>query len=493
MDFVPLRYYMRHPLGPLDPLQADRADVMPVAKNIYAPLVSIAMGNNPQGMIAEKWSVDSTGKIWRFTIKKNLFFDDGTPITSTIVWENFRRIFWKTKNDNLSLNALLPELSGWENRNVPLKNMVVEKDDIVFKFSKRPTNLFEEISMPIYGIANPKCFDSFSSQKNTSCPSGSGQYKIALREKNKILLQSRHVFQENKAAPEFVEILTPSESEKDVAHYILNNIADLTSQSSFDLSPDEKSKIENGGFNIIYEPAFRMHFIQLNDKKTPFSDKKLRQEIRDSFLWKLFSSNISNQIEIDPSFIPKGGVGYLKFDIKEPSKMEKTDKKIKLLLLPTTENKLNIKDKKRGFVEKILISALGELGFKLDIVRLNGGELIEKRKKGDFDVLLLSSGVSIYDPYNALRMMFMSKIGAEIPDPSKKIPELIIEAENADVPIKRKKLAEKINETIYDEAAVITYAHSGYVYIHSKNVGLSELNLFSDPIEFRCVSWDQKK
>ena len=52
----------------------------------------------------------------------------------------------------------------------------------------------------------------------------------------------------------------------------------------------------------------------------------------------------------------------------------------------------------------------------------------------------------------------------------------------------RRQYAEKINQTIFDEAAAITFTHSGFVYVYAPSVDVSRMNTFSDPVEFRAIA-----
>ncbi|MEF3279485.1 MAG: ABC transporter substrate-binding protein [Elusimicrobiota bacterium] len=489
MNKQPLRYWFWYLPTTLDTYKSDRAGVMMVAKNIYAPLVSTFLDGKPQGMIAESWEIDSAGKIWHFKIRKGLRFDDGTPITADIVLKNFRRILWLTRKEGLLLNSLMPEISEWEKYDKPLSCIYVENDIIVFKFSKRPVNLFEEISMPIYGIANPKCFDEKGQWKDALCISSSGQYKIKEITTSKIVLESRHIFPKVQFAPDIVEIR--ARTDRNTIEEILKGNADLIIQPSFDLSDEVLNKVCYSELQITSEPTARMHFMQLNAYRPPFNNKTLRQSIRDVFLNLLQKdTTFLSETELNPSFIPKGGVGYISFKIPRNVKIKKVaEKEVVVLLSPVEEYPINKGQKIQKILEQKILQTLKMHGLKPKVIRCDGGELIERRRRGDFDVLFRFSGVSIDDPYAALRMMFMSNIGACIPDPSNTISRLIEQAESVDDPNIRKQIAEKINKTIYDEAAIITYTHSSLVYIHTNNVDLSHINLFSDPIEFRAVNF----
>lgn len=488
-----LRYWFWYLPTTLDTCKADRAGVMAIAKNIYAPLVSTFLDSRPQGMVAESWAVDNAGKEWRFKIRKGLVFDDGTPITADIVLQNFRRILWFTRGDGLLLNSLMPEISKWGKYGDALDCLHVDKDTIVFKFNRRPLNLFEEISMPIYGIANPKCFDEAGQWKESYCASASGQYKIKEMTADKVVLESRHVFAEAEHAPDIVEVR--ARTDRNTAVEILNGNGDLTVLPGFDVPDEALAKARRSELRLTAEPTARMHFMQLNADKPPFNDKTLRQSIRDTFLDLLGGNAVfTAETELDPSFIPKGGVGYVSLKISKRIKIRKMPgREIIILLQPLSVQPSNKGQKIQKAVEETILQTLKLHGMKPQIIRCDGGELIERRRRNKFDVLFRFSGVSIDDPYAALRMMFMSDIGAQIPDPSHKIPGLIERAESTEDPETRKLTAEEINKSMFDESSVVTYAHSSLVYIHTNRVDLSRFNLFSDPIEFRAVNWRPEK
>jgi ABC-type transport system substrate-binding protein len=202
---IPLSYWFVLAPQSADTYRSDLLENLQFAKNIYAPLVSTYMTGKPQGMAAVSWTVDPSGRVWRFKIRRGLVFEDGTPISPDIVLQNFKRIFWLTRKDGLVLNSLLPEVREMKSMRQPLRSAYATSDEVVFQFSKRPLNLFETISQPIYGIAHPKCFDDEGRWEDPWCLCSSGQYQVKFRSANKIVLKSRHVFQEVAGAPEIVE------------------------------------------------------------------------------------------------------------------------------------------------------------------------------------------------------------------------------------------------------------------------------------------------
>jgi len=492
MQKSPLRYWYWWPATTFDTYKADMFDVMQIAKNIYAPLVSIYMDGKPQGMVASDWQVDGSGKTWRFRMRPDLSFDDGTPITPDIVLKNFRRILWLTRDEGLILNSLLPEVKRWKKYEAPLKCLFAEKDAIVFKFNKRPVNLFETISQSVYGIANPKCFDEKGRWKEPLCASASGQYKIRELAKDKIVLESRHVFPEADHAPEIVEIHAPSGAEDNVLAALLSGQGDLTLEPRFALSKETMGELRNHDLQILDGPSTNMYFMQLNAHRSPLKDKGLRQSIRDAFLSSLNANpSFTSQTDVNPSFIPKGGIGYLPLAVPPKPRPGKSRRgKVEVLFYPLARYPFPRDRRIQEAIETAVVDSLEAHGLQPHVSRYSDrSEAIRRLRAGDFDAMVRYTGILINDPYADLRMMFLSKLGALIPDPSGSIQELLEETETESDPVKRKRIVEKINASVFEEASIVTFAHSGLNYVYSRGIDLSRLNLFSDPIEFRAVGW----
>ncbi len=149
MELKPLKYWFWWPIRTYDPFEADTPPVMQAARNIYATLVSDFIDGKPQGLIAKEWQVSENGKIWRFFLRKDLKFEDGTPITGEIVLLNFKRMLWLTRNEGLVLNSLLPEVTHWKSMHEPSKVVRLENsNELVFEFVRRPSAFLKQSASP---------------------------------------------------------------------------------------------------------------------------------------------------------------------------------------------------------------------------------------------------------------------------------------------------------------------------------------------------------
>jgi ABC-type transport system substrate-binding protein len=492
MEETPFKFVFWANPESYDPHKSDGMESMSIAKNIYAPLVSTFLDGKAQGMIAEKWEVSKDGKTWRFKIRKGVTFADGSSITPEIVLANFRRILWLTKESGLALNMALPELRDWQDYSAPLKSVYVDGEFVVFRFRYQPASLFETLEKPLYGIAHPKCFGERGEWREKACLNESGQYKIEKKFPDRLILRNRHIYPEVKGAPEVVEFITQVPAGKARFEWAMEIGADMSFLGTLSVGKIETEIISKGGYRLLQEPPLRMHYLRLNHRRAPFNDKKLRQSVRDTFLY-LLSKNpdFNSEIRLDPSFVPPGGMGYVAIDIPGlPVKIPPAKgAEILALLSPAAppEKPVTKIDKFLKALEASVLKTMDMHGIKVNISR-DYSKAYERTKSGYFDLMFNYSGMSVQEPYEALLMMFMSDVGACIPDPSGKIPGYIRKGHAANDPKIRKQVAEKINMNIFEEAAAITFTHSGFVYLHSSDADVSRINTFSDPVEFRAIS-----
>ena len=488
-----LEYCFWWPIKTLDTHEADTPPVMQIARNIYATLVSEHILGEPEGILVKSWIVSDQGREWRFKLKENLRFDDGSLITPEIVLMSFKRILWLTREEGLVLNSLLPEVQKWKSMREDSRCICIENvNELVFRFIKEPLSLFETISQPIYGIVHPKCFDSNGIWKKPFVSSASGQYSISEVNDRYIQIKNRYIFRNVTNAPDEVRISWPYKEGDTVLSLLSERKIDLTVEHSFAIGKERFDELLQEGIQIVEEPPLRMHFVHLNYKREPFSKKNLREMFRDQFL-NLISIDpeyLSAGSEVDPSFIPKGGIGYVKFNLLDNPINIKINfkKKIEILFYPFSSD-----FKIQKSIERIILNVIENLGLDANVVHYSErSKAFDRMRRDDFDLIVRGSGILVHNPFADLRMMFMSNLGAKIPDPSNKIKDLILQPEDEPCKQQREKLVTQINENIFEEAAIITFAHSSVLYLMNKSFDFSNYNLFADPIEFRAIGWKNK-
>lgn len=483
----PLRALFWYLPPTLDTRDAEKFALLPLAKNIYAPLVSSFLDGKPRGMAAESWTVSPDGLTWRFRIRKGLSFQDGSPLTAEAAAANFKRILWLTRSERMALNALLPEIKNWGSYAEPLKSLYAENGEVVFKFSRRPKNLLEAISQPIYGLADPKCFGADGAWKEPFCAGGSGEYLIAERAANRLLLKARRIFERAENAPAAVEFLVPTPASPSYLKTMVEGGADLALTSSLELDGEMRELMRPARVEALPLPKLRMNFAMLNPSRPPFSDPALRRSFRDVFLARLRAAGA----EPDASFFPRGTAGYLRFpEPKAPRPLlTHAGETAVVFLNKKSANPLKKKHIFSDIVRQAVLDSLEAHGLKAEILNPSEAQHWARYGKGDYDFLVQASVLSVENTFESLRTLFMRKDGAGLPDPQGKIARLIEEAEGREEPAARRGIAEKINRAIFEEAAEVTYANSGMAYLYGPGVNLSRCSTFPSPIEFRAVGW----
>ena len=66
----------------LTPLEPQERDMMSLYALVYESLVTIDDNGVPQPLLCESWTETGDGKTWTFTLRENLTFSDGTPLTA---------------------------------------------------------------------------------------------------------------------------------------------------------------------------------------------------------------------------------------------------------------------------------------------------------------------------------------------------------------------------------------------------------------------------
>lgn len=87
-------------IEPLDPVERD---VMSLYDLVYESLVYIDDDYLPQPGLCESWEESGSGKTWTFTLRKNITFSDGTPLTAQDVVATAQYILDRA-NDEASQN-----------------------------------------------------------------------------------------------------------------------------------------------------------------------------------------------------------------------------------------------------------------------------------------------------------------------------------------------------------------------------------------------------
>ncbi|GAB3189862.1 ABC transporter substrate-binding protein [Nesterenkonia suensis] len=171
----------------LDPALAVDTETQRVCRQVFEGLVGIDQETGAtRTLLAQDWSVDEDGLVYRFRLRQGVTFHDGTALTAEAVVANVER--W----------GRLDELYGTSSlrRTVPLPFAAlfggflgdeacalesVEAEDeltVVLTLSEPVVFLPEALTMPAFGIASPTVLSDDDPDLVSRMPVGTGAYRV---------------------------------------------------------------------------------------------------------------------------------------------------------------------------------------------------------------------------------------------------------------------------------------------------------------------------
>ncbi len=157
------------PSGPatLDPWAARDAASLLAQRQIYETLVTVD-GGRVAPALATAWTVSADGLEWRFTLRTDVVFQDGTPFDARAVVENVRRM--ERSPGPYDLAAIVDAVDA------------VDAGTVVLRLRARYAPLLATLAAPPLAMASPGCVerDARWATLESACPAGTGPFQILL-------------------------------------------------------------------------------------------------------------------------------------------------------------------------------------------------------------------------------------------------------------------------------------------------------------------------
>ena len=87
------------------PLTPQEAGMVSLYNVVYESLVSVDDNGIPQPYLAETWEESNSGETWTFTLRDNLRFSDGTPLTADDVVASAQYLLTLAKDEEAEDNG----------------------------------------------------------------------------------------------------------------------------------------------------------------------------------------------------------------------------------------------------------------------------------------------------------------------------------------------------------------------------------------------------
>lgn len=387
-----LNIYLPKDVTVSNPFRTDSDAMADIYSIIYEKLVYIDNNNKPQPMLAESWEVSEDGKTYTVALRSDVYFSDGSKLTSDDVVYTYNYIKG-TSSGVTKYKDVIQSISSIE-----------KVDDTHFKVVgvKPGMNALYALNFPVLS----------SSYNNSSTPMGTGPYKVSTYSKN-----SKMVLVPNtkwwKPQP-YIETITAIcyNSESDALEAFANGKIDIIDTES--VSSDIYRKRASADRYKL--PTTKLNYLMINTSKSNLSNKVFRQALDYAIDKKKLINNvfISHADPADQPLPPtdwRYNISYTQYDYDYDKAVEMfkslniTQKEnvdetcgLKTYSLMKGSSQVSFKiliiddetDTKKKEVAKNIKSDLEKIGISVEIESKKYDKYIAALKSGDFDIALCS-------------------------------------------------------------------------------------------------------
>lgn len=397
----------------LDPAVVTDHESLKVTVNIYDNLVKYDKdGLTIVPALAESWNMSENGLICQFKIRGGIFFHDGSPLNAQAIAFNFNR--WMDESSLYHTG----NFSYWNMSFGGFPGIVQQvtalSDEVLEIRLKQPYAPFLSIlTMPAFGIASPDAIMTFNENLKQH-PVGTGPFVFETwSDDDTITLRRNANYWGEKAKVDKVIFRTiPDEKERlEALKSGKVHIIDL-------LTREEMERVDmNKDLLIMSRPYFNIGFLSMNMNNEYFKSREVRQAIghlldRDRMMTYAFDE-LSKSAN---SFLPPVIWGHnetikaLDYNVNKAKKMLKS-----IGLSDGFELELLVMDSPRKYFPKpislgiYIKESLSKANIHVNLTIEPWEEVIRRRNKGNYDMVLAGWNGDILDPDNFLYTIFASE------------------------------------------------------------------------------------
>ncbi len=259
----------------LRPLTPRERDIISLYGVIYESLVTIDDNGIPQPLLAETWVESNGGKTWTFTLRENVTFSDGTPLTAQDVAASGQYIL------NLANNEEAVDRGFYANIRYMVDSFSAPDERTVVVKAKRP----------YYGVLYSLAFPVVpASQVDMANPLGTGPYVVTSFEAGSYMLLNANPrwWQMQPQVQEITVTFYPNNKDM-ITAYEYGRVDTVFTRSV--AAAQYKSGISS--LSITYETRqLETLLINHRERSFPLDSLKVRQAIRYAINKDLIAQNV---------------------------------------------------------------------------------------------------------------------------------------------------------------------------------------------------------
>lgn len=397
-------YHLDSPSS-FDPLEADRAANLPIARMLFLTPIEISVNNDLVSTVLESFSYDPKNKIISFFVRSDLKYSDGQPITVNDVVLSITRML-HARPDFPVIKEIIGT-SDWLTHKYPLQTLPsgihIEKNKISISLRKNVLNPLFRFTLELFSIIPEKCVNLETAELTCKIPPSSGYYSLIKQENSLYEFQLRsQPIAHGITVPEHINLSYINSKQLADFDYSKHENAIVFGLEYFYLNTRLSKNVPDLKFK--YLPYSYFYSLVFNPNIKPFD----RVECRKEFVSK-FRDNLKNvttsEFNFSKSIFTPILPGYL-----ADQKFEKAEILVKQCYIPKDLTFFDPKD--NSFFSEALQKTYKD--FSIEDKQLTKPESILSAEKQFIEnklaILTFGSGFWSLDPVGDLQMMFTPKL-----------------------------------------------------------------------------------
>ncbi len=277
------------PFSSLDPA-TEQSDGVNILHNVYETLT---IYDNRDGQIkpclAESWTSNATMTEWTFTLRRDVLFHDGNPLTAAAVKKSIDRVMFLGKNSSYLWDCV---------SSIEAKNM----NTVIFRLNYAANLPLIASSGSAAYIISPAATSKDEAWFSVGNDAGSGPYRIASVSKNSVALEAFDGYRDGWAKGKYKKIfISEIPTIERRTGYMKSGDADIV------FFPDQISGESLGNYALEIIPSWQSLVMFFNTQKDPCSSEDFRKALAYAFPYEETANRIlKGQVSPAKGIVPSG-------------------------------------------------------------------------------------------------------------------------------------------------------------------------------------------
>lgn len=452
-----------------DPARNDEGESLNILTNIFENLVGFKLGTTElEPRLATSWTVSDDGKVYRFQLRPEVKFHDGTEFNADAVVFAIER---QWKRDHPAYEFMAP-YSYWETMamgDIIESVKALSPLEVEIRLKRPNTPFLANMAMPFMAIPSPTAVMKWKDRFDQN-PAGTGPYTLESWRRNEALLL--------KAFPEYwgeaphierviVRVIPDNqvrvmELKRGGIHIM--DYPNLTDVAQLEADP-EVQVLKQEGLNVGY--------ISFNMRKKPLDDVRVRKALsmaidRDRIIKEVFEGYGVKAKNPMPPMI----MGYAR-DVEETElNLEKARALLKEAGVENLKLNLYAMPVARPYmpdareVAQYVQADLKKIGVDIEIVSFDWGTYLDKIGKGEHDMCIIGWTGDNGDPDNFLFTLWSKDSAQQTPTNNysfyedEQVTEWLKRAQIESNPEQRAELYRRAQRKMAEDRPFLPLAHS---------------------------------